>query len=430
MRWIASVFAAAWLLWLTGCGAAPGPSPPARPSLPLDRVAPPVQSIQAEPMIRVRIGVQRPRVELAGGTLVVGPGPADRAMSRPRQFASPVTISRASGAFLITDAGGMTMRWALPSLSVVSGQLIAVNGQAYPGRLVILPSKHDGSKLDVINHVGIETYLPGVLERELYASWHPAAYRAQAIAARSYALVQIARRRDELYDLEATQASQVYGGRATRPRAVDAVERTRGMALTYQGRVVEAFYSSSSGGYTQDAKVAFVDRAGWFDIPPLKGRPHNWGRSAKLYQWGPITRDASTLARRIAAWGRDNQHPVAALAGLRDVRIAERSSSGRPAQFDLVDSYGRRFTLGCEQFRFAANHDAPGLQPLLAEDQLRSSNFTVRMSGRSVQFVGGRGYGHGVGLDQWAAQEMAQQGYGEADILRTFYPRAELRKLY
>lgn len=398
--------------------------------MPLDRVAPPVQTITTEPTIRVRIAAQQPSIRLEASTLTVGPGPLDAGRSTPRSFRGPVTITRVPGAWLVAEASGATLRWPLTTLAVEANQPIGFNGGAYPGRLALLPSKAGANLLDVVNLVGIETYLPGVLERELFPKWDPAAYRAQAIAARSYALVQMSRKRDEPWDLESTTASQVYGGRASNPRAVDAVQRTRGQTLTYQGRIVEAFFSSNSGGYSQDAVYAFVDRSGWFDIPPLRGRTHGWGTQATYYQWGPIVRDAGEVSRRIAAWGRANDHPVAALVGLRSVQVASRSASSRPAQFTVTDGRGRGFVLACEQFRFACNADAPGLQPVLAKDQLRSSNVSVSVSGSRVTFTNGRGYGHGVGLDQWAAQDMASRGHNESAILATFYPQSQVRRLY
>ncbi|MCC6679789.1 MAG: SpoIID/LytB domain-containing protein [Phycisphaeraceae bacterium] len=403
----------------------------------LDRVAPPLSSLHGEPMVRVRISSSAATLRFdAAGPLIVGPGPGHETKSQPRSFRSPLTVSRAAGAWMLRDAAGTSLRWALPTLavecgSVQSGQALRLvngnlhlDGHEYPGRIVLLAASSDPARIDAINHVPLETYLPGVLQHELYPKWLPAAYRAQAIAARSYSIVQLVRKSDQPYDMESTTASQVYGGRASNPTAIAAAAQTRGQVLTYQGRVVEAFYSSSSGGATQDATCAFVDRPGWFDIPPLRGRTHGWGTQATYYQWNPFSVDAATAASRMAQWGRNNRHAIAGLSGLRDVSITQRSGSGRPAQFTITDAAGRRYLLWAEQFRHAVNTGAP------SDQQLRSSNVQVRVAGGRVQFLGGRGYGHGVGLDQWAAQDMAQRGHDERAILATFYHQAHISRAY
>jgi len=93
----------------------------------------------------------------------------------------------------------------------------------------------------------------------LFSHWHPTMFLAQAIAARSYAMhkIQIGRRGD--FDLEATTASQVYGGWTQNARALEAVDTTRGLVLTYGQEVLPAYYSSCCGGTSQDASLAFPD---------------------------------------------------------------------------------------------------------------------------------------------------------------------------
>ncbi len=443
LRFICALLLILGLMMAASCRSITAPSPggvtPGAEAdrTPLDRVAPSLGALHGEPMVRVRISSAAATLRFdAAGPLIVGPGPGHEAKSQPRTFRSPLTVSRAAGAWMLRDGTGTALRWALPTLAVDAGTVqngqalrlvngnLHLDGHEYPGRIVLLTASTDPARIDAINHVPLETYLPGVLQHELFPKWLPAAYRAQAIAARSYSIVQLARKSDQPYDMESTTASQVYGGRASNPTAIAAVAQTRGQVLTYQGRVVEAFYSSSSGGATQDATCAFVDRPGWFDIPPLRGRTHGWGTQATYYQWNPFTVDATSLASRLAQWGRSNKHPIAGISGLRDISITRRSSSGRPAQFTITDAAGRRYLLWAEQFRHAANTGAP------SDQQLRSSNVQVQVLGGRVQFLSGHGFGHGVGLDQWAAQDMAQHGYDERAILATFYPQSHISRAY
>ncbi len=383
---------------------------------------PRVSAIQEEPRVRVRIMKAVQQLTVAGPDvrLAVPNGPG-------QSFASPLTIGRDGASFIITDARGQAVRAGSPLLEVTAGGGgVVIDGTSYPG-VVILHG--DGSTLDAVNHVSIEDYLPGVLERELYSTWPVETFVAQAIAARSYAIAQLSTTGTRHYDLESTVASQVYGGRASNPRAIEAVQRTRGQVLTWDGRIVRAYFSASSGGVSQDAAAAFPDNRADHAVIPLRGRVHGWGRSSSNFQWGPIRREVTELAARLAAWGRAQRHPVANLSGLARIEVAERGSTGRPARFQLVDRRGQVFTLSAEQFRFACNAEAPGQPKLGASEQLKSSFLELRIDGGTVTFTG-RGHGHGVGLDQWAARDMATQGYTGHQIVTFFYPGAQVQRVY
>ena len=117
----------------------------------------------------------------------------------------------------------------------------------YRGRLQLL---RQGAGLRAINHVTLETYLPSVVGSEMPASWPQPALRAQAVAARTYALRQ--RRPAEAFDLRATVSSQVYRGIESETDTTrEAVAATRSQVLTYGGSLIEAVFHSSSGGTTE-----------------------------------------------------------------------------------------------------------------------------------------------------------------------------------
>jgi stage II sporulation protein D len=435
---------AAALAILPSCQTTPtaGPGAPRTPAEATHRSQPPVPppataAIRAEPDVRVRVVTAAPAVTLAARSpLVIGPLTAG--LAQPRPFDPPVTIARRDHRFVITDRHGQALGWGVPALRIEShsgdGQLISVDGTDYPGAIAIHPNAGSPAlRLDAVNHVPIEQYLPGVIERELFPRWHPEAFVAQAIAARSYAIAQQSVNTDRHFDLESTTASQVYGGAASNPKAIDAVHRTRGQVLTYSGRVVPGFYSSCAGGVGQSAVAAFPDVRLDVNIAPLMGRNHGWGRSSNNFTWGPFTRDTADLSRRIAAWGRANRDAVASLATLTHVEVAQRSPTGRPASFRLRDSRGQTFILAAEHFRFACNHQpggGDGLASLPATAQLKSSNVDVDVRGGSVVFSNGRGFGHGVGMCQWSAQEMAQAGNTGHAIVTFFYPGAAVERVY
>lgn len=401
-------------------------------------VLPAISSIQREPTVRVRIAKSQPQasVSCAAGLLV---GPADPAMnSNARRYPSAVAVTLRQGSFLITDTSRRTIRWALPALLLSPaspGTPVIYNGNAYPGAIVLVPITNKQNqatgRLDVVNHVGMESYLPGVVERELYGSWGPETFRAAVIAARSYAVFESSLNSNRHYDLESTTASQAYSGRTTNPKALSAVTQTRGMLLEHGGRVVPAFYSSACGGSGQDAVAAFTWLPGLPDIQPLRGTNHGryCGKSSK-FRWGPITRTKAALAARIRAWGEREGHPIKALRGIRDIRVTRTNSIGRPTAFAVTDNAGMMYTLGPEQFRFACNSSAPRLGAVPKGRSLNSSHVQVKVSASAVTFHDGRGYGHGVGLCQFGAQGLSQSGYNAYSILAFYYPGSRVVRAY
>ena len=124
------------------------------------------------------------------------------------------------------------------------------------------------------------------------------------------------------------------------------------------------------------------------------------------------------------------KHPVREMAQLSGVQVAARNRVGRPAQYGLVDSNGRRFLLGCEMLRTAANFTREGEIPLESKQKLLSSHFDIVVSSQQLRFVTGRGHGHGVGMSQWGAQAMAKAGHGYGAILGFYYPGVSITTLY
>lgn len=350
------------------------------------------------------------------------------------RYRLPLRVSRSNGAWVIRDGAGQSVRWPLPELLIEcdDGGTMRVGEANYPNRLALTPRfdqrGQEVGRFDTVNHVPLETYLPGVIERELYANWPEETFKAQAVAARSYALWEMTIASGRHFDLESTTASQVYGGQGSNPTALQAVRDTRGQVLAYAGRVLPAFFASSTGGLGQDALIAFPNRIE--NLPPLYGREHGaWDQASPSYRWGPVSRDTATLSKRIAAWGKRQKHPAARLGKLQRIEVSARNRVGRPAQFTLTDTAGQRIAIGCEMFRNACNFTREGEIPLGKKQKLLSSHVDVVVGG-GTQFTNGRGHGHGVGMSQWGAQAMAKAGHGYAAILQFYYPGATVRKVY
>jgi stage II sporulation protein D len=393
-------------------------------------------TVHSEPQLRIRIGRDLGDTTLSSPTAItVGPGLRDVGKARPYTFQSPLRVKHDGQGFVLTEPNGKSVRWRLSTLEIRSkAGNITIGTNPYPGRIELVAQTNKANQLtgtfDAVNRVGMESYLPGVLSKELYPNWDLKAYRAQAIAARSYAIweMNLPIRKNSHFDLEASQASQAYIGAKASDKAHTAVADTAGQVLVYESRVLPAFYSSCSGGVGQDAIAAWPNKVD--NLTPLQGRVHGgWGQASTKFRWGPIQRDRATLSKRIAAWGKVNQHPVGAIGQLTSVQTTKTNKIGRPTKLRVTDTTGRAFDMNCEDLRMATNFPAGSLPKIEGANLAFSSHAVYTVTGNTVTITG-QGFGHGVGLCQFGAQHMASTGNRHDKILGFYYPGAKIKKAY
>ncbi len=174
----------------------------------------------------------------------------------------------------------------LPGASALS-----VDGIAYRGQVEVAVV---AKKLNAVDVVGLEDYLAGVVPREMPAAWAAEALKAQAVAARSYALAH--RAVGKSFDLYADVRSQVYGGIAAEDaRATAAVAATAGQVLLYEGKIVDALFHSTSGGRTVSAKEAFGS-----DVPYLVAVDDPHSSLSPVDRWGPTAVGDTTIRKGLS----------------------------------------------------------------------------------------------------------------------------------
>ena len=175
----------------------------------------------------------------------------------------------------------------------VRGRLRIARGARYRGGFEFRPGRFSG--VNAINAVRIEDYVRGVVARESPSSWPLEALKAQAVAARTYALTTNAG--GQGFDQYPDTRSQVYGGiGAETPETDAAVAGTRGEVVTYDGEPVVTFFFSTSGGETENVENAF---GGSTPMPWLKGVDDPYDRASPEHRWGPIKLTMSTATRRL-----------------------------------------------------------------------------------------------------------------------------------
>jgi stage II sporulation protein D len=397
-------------------------------------VRPPVPG--AEPEVRVLLSRARgPGAAANAG----GPHQWIRASAAEDQHAAlilqgPLAVRLERGRWSIED--GVTARHRVDApgplhLRTIDPRepLLAVEGRDHPGELVMVARSESGEEaFDVVNHVGLEAYLPGVVARELFQGWRLEAFMAQAVAARSFAAAEHAYFRERRhFDLTNTAHSQVYGGHETMRDAVDAVARTRGEVVAFEGFLVPGYYSSCCGGLSARA----IDAVGSNPInaiAPLEGRGRDEACSgAPVYRW-EIKRAIEDVEGRLAAYGRRHRRSDLAEVGrLVSIEPAALNPHGRPIRYAITGAGGSEAVLPAARLREAVNFSGDGIAT--AQQLLPSAYLSASIEGDTIIFDG-RGFGHGVGLCQYGAQARAREGKSYLEIVEGYYPGAEVRRGY
>lgn len=294
---------------------------------------------------------------------------------------------------------------------------IVVAGQAYRGNLCVFA---DAGKVTLVNCLDLEDYLAGVVGAELIKGWCLETHKAQAIAARSFALYHMKNPGAKaLFDVtDAPGRSQAYRGLAGETETSRrAIEATCGIVLTTDEagaeRIFEAFYHSTCDGRTVPAYTLWPQAP---RIRPLGGVECPWCAKSPGYQW---SRRVSTQAM-----ARQLQPQDAKLKDMKNIVKAWIAKDGLAADGSVKGVWITPDRGGSYLIKTSAFKDCfPAGQKIL------SDRFSVSVVGGEV-VVNGRGHGHAVGMCQYGAEEMADQGRRAEEILGFYYPGSVLAKVY
>jgi stage II sporulation protein D len=381
----------------------------------------------AEPSLRIGLAVGAATATIGGGVALTV---SDAQGARVAEIAGIETwrVSAQREGFLLAGPSGVGVG-ATGVLGVApqeSGQPVRVNGREYRGDVELVP---DRTGITVINRVGIESYVVGVVSAEMgrRAPEDLEALRAQSVVSRTYALRNRGRWRAEGFDLYATVADQVYGGVAAETaEARDAVSGTRGMILTYGGQPIDAFFYSTCGGTTADGTEVFraADRPYLRSIADV-GADGAYCSLSPRYRWREEWTGTSLQATLRRTLPLEAGLAASRIGEVRDVWVARRTASGRVGELVVG--------LGATDARVSGAAVRRVLRPPSGE-LLRSSAFTLTATGaghRITRLVAdGGGAGHGVGFCQWGAVGRSRAGQDYRQIVSAYYPGAQLERLY
>jgi stage II sporulation protein D len=359
-----------------------------RPLVPLLLAAAPAFAAE---QVRIAVAVDRPSLEVAGAGLGARPL-ADGAALRPLPAGRALLELRDGGLHLDgepLDAAGVLLSADGP---------LRLEGKPVEGALEI---RRGAAGLDAVLALPMEDYVAAVVEGEMPLSFPPEALKAQAVAARSFALAKKleALAEGRSWHLGATVLHQVLGAGEDR-RAREAARATAGEVLVRGHEPLAAYFHSVCGGRTERGADALGR-----DDPHLAPVPCGRCESAPRRRW--TARVPAAELGRAAGLSR----PVTS------VRVVARSPTGRAARLSLAAG------------REAAVIAAADLRQRLGWERLPSLWFEASLSRGAVVFRG-RGAGHGAGMCQWGAAGHARQGRAHAWILRHYYPGADVVRMY
>jgi SpoIID/LytB domain protein len=320
---------------------------------------------------------------------------------------------------------------------------ILVGNQRYGGRLRFQPNTYGTYTL--VNQVPLETYLRGVVPNEIGRQAPGTAIQAQAILARTYALRNLRRFKIDGYELCADTQCQVYEGlNGTETNADLAISTTAGQVLTYNNELIDALYSSTTGGVT----AAFEDVWEGSPRPYLKekidaypnqiwdlkthnlsdektfrafiGLKQGFNEAGGYFRW-KTEAPLNLLTQNLHDFLKKQQHSLASFTTIQNIVVTARASGGRVQQLNVITDKG---TVSLTKDEVLRAFSAPNSLLFYVDPAFQPDHKTLK----GFTFVGG-GLGHGVGLSQVGSYALSQMGWSAPKILSFYYPATVLQPL-
>lgn len=349
-----------------------------------------------DPTVRVLLMKNTGRLQISGPSTLTA-----------RTLDKGVRILEGQGPFLFSRQGKKLVLNGKPlstdACRIMSqGPWIGLDGRKYRGFLAV---HLKNGTLMAVNHLDVESYLYGVVPKEMSPLWASQALEAQAIASRTYALYIREKHAtgDKTYDLESTTSSQVYGGYdVEKESARAAVDATKGVVMAHDSKLIISYFHANSGGRTESSLNVWG-----VDIPYLKSVEDSYSVEPTDQPWEYFYtfRELERIFARLLP-GRN----------LKRIEPQERSPSGRILNF-LLFSEDTQVKVSGNSFRLK-----------LGPVNVKSTICELIPEKTGIRFRG-TGYGHGVGMSQVGAHRMALAGLSREDILKHYYSDVSIMRV-
>lgn len=367
------------------------------------------------------------------GIYTYAPFAATEGASSPYLIGNNVTVTVSEGGTLLCN-GAETGLAAVDFFK--AGDFISCQGKLYRGDIRL--SVKNGGIL-IVNNILIEEYLYGVVGREMSEGFPLEALKAQAVAARNYTAISMGRHSSDGFDLCNGVHCQAYGAVASEGENVRrAVDETAGKYLMYKGAPVQCYYYSSNGGFSENSENVWVAELGY-----LKGKADPYEDASKIpnYNW-TVAFTAEDIKTTLAGRGID-------IGDITDVKVKSYSVNNHALELEITGTTGTKsyfkdniraaMPKSLNSTVFTVTKTGGGeISVLTATGIVKKSNVSgAVLTGDGRAYVGGNadglsfifsgsGWGHGVGMSQYGAKAMAEQGFNYGDILKFYFTDTEI----
>lgn len=293
-------------------------------------------------------------------------------------------------------AGGVALdRWqsGLFWIEPTNKGYVYIGDRWFRGRILVVPT---GNGLTAVNWVDLEEYLYSVIGGEMNSSWPEEALKAQAIAARTYALYERERqRRNPVYDLgDSPDRWQIYKGISSEsPKTYNAADQTAGQILTYNNQIILSVFHACSGGHTENVEDVWSTR-----VPYLRAVP-DFDQNIKDQKIKECNWTKTFTPREISA-------RISGIGNVKEMIIENVSPFRSVKTLKIIGDKGTKILQG-EEVRTAL--------------KINSTRFIVNKDANGSFILQGLGFGHGLGMSQWGAYELAKRGANHLQILGYYY---------
>ena len=364
-------------------------------------------------------------------------------------FTEPnLTLAYGTSGQVIVNGVGANVTNSSFALKPING-IVSVNGSNYRGGIEIIPDSN--GTFTVVNFVNINDYIAGVVGKEMSPSWHIEALKSQAVCARSYTITTWRKHSSNGFNLCSTQHCQAYLGMSGETEStIRAASETRDQVVMYGQSVAETLYSSSSGGASAYSKNVWGS-----DVPYLTAvkDPYEAYVDNPKAHW-EVNLSKSDIKNSLAKSSVD-------IGEITDMKVTGADEYGRTYEVTIYgtsDKYVLKndrtrtfFGLNSQMYSIIPQGGEAVAQPLSVlsgtgqsttdlftlkgskASGTMSDGFYIKSSGTTRHYVlqsanpdswllSGSGWGHGLGMSQYGAKGMAEQGFGYKDILMFYFP--------
>jgi stage II sporulation protein D len=279
----------------------------------------------------------------------------------------------------------------------LGNSVCAINGQQYDGRLLIARARNKWYLMSVLD---LEDYVFSVLKTESWPGWPVEVQKVLAIASRTYVLYQLLQAREKklTYHIRNTNHHQTYTGLHCCPVIRQAVQETKGICLGYKGKPILAMFDCCCGGIVPGKALGFAD----FSKAPYLKRDYacTYCKNSKLYSW-TATYTLDKVQQLV------QEHHNAIIHDVTDIAVHENDPAGLVQKVVLKTKKNKVLVTAQRMYK--------------SFKDVKSHCYSIAKKGKTIVF-NGRGYGHHLGLCQWGARTMVDEGWDHADILLYYYP--------